>query len=48
MITKVGGGVSFGQFWTFSTPAKEFWENPEYQIPGEFYNHSNGGWNSEF
>jgi hypothetical protein len=45
---KFGGGVSSGQIkpsgqvWTLSPHSKEFWENPEYQIPREFYNISNG------
>jgi hypothetical protein len=46
---KVEEGVSSGQInlsgqvWTLSPRPKEFWENPEYQIYGEFYNLSNSG-----
>jgi hypothetical protein len=46
---KIGRGVSSeqikssGQVWTLSPHPKEFWENPEYQFPREFYNLTNGG-----
>jgi hypothetical protein len=51
---KFVGGVSSGQIklsrqlWTLSPLSNNFKENSEYQNPREFYNFSNGGYNSEF